>query len=68
MSLQTLKRRVGKLEAIRAQKSEHVVVVFHGTPEANELAKAQIEEGRLVATKLGKDLRILRVGWFESDP
>ena len=46
MSLLTLKRRVEKLESIRAQKrSQHVVVVFNGTPEADEQADKLIEHG-----------------------
>ena len=35
MSLQTLKRRVEKLEAIRAQKGQHVILVSFGQPEAD---------------------------------
>ena len=43
MSLQTLKRRVEKLEAIRAQKNQHVVIVFFGTPEADADADSDCE-------------------------
>ena len=64
MSLQTLKRRVEKLEAIRAQKAQHVVVVFNGTPEADEQAERLIEQGRLEAERLGKKLQVIRIGWF----
>ena len=67
MSLQTLKRRVEKLEAIRAQKCQHVVVVFFGTPEADEQAEKLIEQGRLEAERLGKRLQVIRIGWFGSE-
>jgi len=67
MSLQKLKRRVEKLEAVRAQKAQHVVVVFNGTPEANEQAEKLIAQGRLEAERLGKELQVIRVGWFGSD-
>ena len=67
MSLQTLKRRVEKLEAIRAQKAQHVVVVFNGTPEADEQAERLIEQGRLEAERLGKELQVIRIGWFGPD-
>ena len=63
MSLQTLKRRVEKLEAIRAQKGQHVVLVFSGTPEADEHAERLIEQGRAEAERLGKELQIIRIGW-----
>jgi len=67
MSLQTLKRRVEKLEAVRAQKAQHVVVVFNGTPEANEQAEKLIAQGRLEAERLGKELQVIRIGWFGPD-
>ena len=63
MSLLTLKRRVEKLESIRAQKSQHVVVVFNGTPEADEQADKLIEQGRLDAERLGKELQVIRIRW-----
>ena len=63
MSLRTLKRRVEKLEAIRAQKSQHVVVVFFGTPEADADADRLVEEGRAEAERLGKELQVIRIGW-----
>ena len=63
MILLTLKRRVEKLESIRAQKSQHVVVVFNGTPEADEQADKLIEQGRLDAERLGKELQVIRIGW-----
>ena len=56
MNLLTLKRKVEKLESIRAQKSQHVVVVFNGTPEADEQAEKLIAQGRLNAERLGKEL------------
>ena len=64
MSLQTLKRRVQKLEAIRAQKGQHVVLVFSGTPEADEQAERRIEQGRAEAERLGKELQVIRIGWM----
>lgn len=64
MSLQTLKRRVEKLEAIRAQKAQHVVLVFSGTPEADANADRLLEEGRAEAARLGKELQIIRIGWW----
>jgi hypothetical protein len=63
MSLQVLKRRVEKLEAIRAQKSQHVVVVFFGTPDADADADRLLEEGRAEAERLGKELQVIRIGW-----
>ena len=68
MSLQTLKRRVEKLEAIRAQKSQHVVVVFFGTPEADADADRLVEEGRAEAARLGKELHVIRIGWKTVAP
>ena len=63
MSLQTLKRRVEKLEAICAQKRQHVVIVFFGTPEADADADRLVEEGRAEAERLGKELKVIRIGW-----
>ena len=67
MSLQKLKRRVEKLEGIRAQKSQHVVVVFNGTPEADADADRLVEEGRAEAERLGKELQVIRIGWHRQD-
>jgi len=64
MSLQTLNRRVQKLEAIRAQKGQHVVLVFSGTPEADEQAERLIEQGRAEAERLSKELQVIRIGWM----
>lgn len=63
MSLRTLERRVEKLESIRAKRSQHVVVVFTGTSEADAIADRQIEEGRAEAKRLGKEFRVIRVVW-----
>ena len=63
MSLLTLKRRVEKLESIRTQKSQHVVVVFSGTPEADQQADKLIAQGRLDAERRGKELQVIRIGW-----
>ena len=63
MSLLTLKRRVEKLESIRAQKSQHVVVVFNGTSDADEQSEKFIAQGRLDAERLGKELQVIRIGW-----
>ena len=64
MSLQTLKRRVQNLESVCAQKEQHVVIVFSGASEADATADRLIEEGRAEAERLGKELRVLRVGWM----
>ena len=63
MSLQTLKRRVQTLESACVQKDQHVVVVFFGTSEADADADRLIEEGRAEAERLGKELRVLSIGW-----
>ena len=63
MSLQTLKRRVQSLESVCAQKDQHVVVVFFGTSEADANADRLIEEGRAEAKRLGRELRVIRIGW-----
>ena len=62
-SLTSQRRRVAKLESIRAQNSQHVVVVFFGTPEADEQAEKLIAQGRLDAERLGKELQVIRIGW-----
>ena len=62
-TLTSHRRRVQKLEAIRAQKSQHVVLVFFGTPEADTHADRLIEEGRAEAERLGKELQVLRIGY-----
>ncbi len=62
-TLTSHRRRVQKLEAIRAQKSQHVVVVFFGTPEADADADKLVEEGRAEAERLGKELQVIRIGW-----
>ena len=67
MTLLTLKRRVAKLESIRFQKSQHVVVVFNGTPESDEQSEKLIAQGRLEAERLGKKLQVIRIGWFGSE-
>ena len=63
MSLRTLKRRVQKLEPVCAQKEQHVVIVFSSTSEADANTDRLIEEGRAEAERLGKELRVIRVGW-----
>ena len=63
MSLQTLRRRVQTLESVRAQKDHHVVVVFVGTPETYANADRLVEEGRAEAERLGKELRVIKIGW-----
>lgn len=64
MSLWTLKRRVERLESVRAQKSQHVVIIFFGTPEADEQSEKLITQGRLDAERLGKELQVIRIGWY----
>ena len=72
MSLQTLKRRVEKLEAIRTQKGQHVILVSFGTPEADADADADadrlVEEWRAEAARLGKELHVIRIGWKTVAP
>ena len=63
MRLLSLKSKVQKLESIRAQKSQHVVVVFFGTPESDEQSEKLIAQGRLDAERLGKELQVIRIGW-----
>jgi hypothetical protein len=62
ITIQALRYRVEKLESIRAQKSLHVVVVFNGTPEADEQAEKLITQGRSYAERLGKELQVIRIG------
>lgn len=45
MSLLTLKSGVVKLASIRAPRDQHVVVVFNGTPEADEQAEKLVAQG-----------------------
>ena len=63
MSLQTLKRRVEKLEAIRTQKGQHVILVSFATPEADADVDTLVQEGRAEAARLGKELQVIRIGW-----
>ena len=63
-TLTSHRRRVQKLEAVRAQKGQHVVLVFSGTPEADANADRLIEEGRSEAERLGKELLIIRICWM----
>jgi hypothetical protein len=62
-SLPSQRRRVAKLESIRARKSKHVVVIFNRTPEADEQSEQLITQGRLDAERLGKELQVIRIGW-----
>jgi hypothetical protein len=62
-TLTSHRRRVQKLEAVRAQKGQHVVLVFSGTPEADVNADRLIEEGQKLAKLLDKELRVTRVCW-----
>ena len=64
MSLQTVNRRVQKLESIRARKAQHVVLVFSGTPEADANADKLIEDGHAQAERLGKELQVIRICWM----
>ena len=64
-TLTSHRRRVQKLEAVRAQKGQHIVLVFSGTPEADANADRLIEEGRSEAELLGKELQVIRVGWSQ---
>ena len=62
-TLTSHRRRVQKLEAVRAQKGQHVVLVFSGTPEADANADRLIEEGQKLAKLLDIELRVTRVCW-----
>ena len=62
-TLTSHRRRVQKLEAIRARKAQHVVLVFSGTSEADANADRLVEEGRAEAARLGKELQVIRIGW-----
>ena len=66
MSLQTLKRRVQNLESVCAQKEQHVVIVFVGTPRTEAHVDKLIEEGQAEARRLGKELQVIRVGWIRE--
>ena len=63
MSMQTLRRRVQTLESVRAQKDQHVIVVFFGTTATDANADRLVEEGRAEAERLGKELQVIRIGW-----
>ena len=65
-TLTSHRRRVQKLEAVRAQKGQHVVLVFSGTPEADANADRLIEEGQKLANLLEKELRVTRVCWSKN--
>ena len=62
-TLTSHRRRVQKLEAVRAQKGQHLVLVFSGTPEADANADRLIDEGQKLAKLLDKELRVTRVCW-----
>ena len=66
MSLQTVNRRVQKLESIHARKAQHVVLVFSGTSEADANADRLIEEEQKLANLLDKELRVTRVCWSKN--
>ena len=65
-TLTSQRRRVQKLEATRARKGQHVVLVFSGTPEADANADRLIEEGQKFAKLLDKELRVTRVCWSKN--
>ena len=65
-SLTSQRRRVQKLESVCAQKAQHVVVVFVGTPRTEAHADKLIEEGQVEARRLGKELQVIRVGWLRE--
>ena len=62
-TLTSHRRRVQKLEAVRAQKGQHVVLVFSGTPEADTNADRLIREQQKIAKLQGSELNIVRVRW-----
>jgi len=63
-SLTSQRRRVVKLEALRAKHQPLSLLVFVGTPEANLIAQAQIDEAQSEAVRQGRELRVTRVKWL----
>lgn len=63
-SLTSQRRRVAKLEALRAKHQPLSLVVFVGTSKANLIAQAQIDEAQSEAVRQGRELQVTRVKWL----
>ena len=61
MSLQSLRRRLHKMESKEAQRELHVVMVFTGTPELDKQAERAIAQGEADAKRMNKELRIFEI-------
>ena len=63
-SLTSQRRRIAKLEALRAKRQPLSLLVFVGTPEANLIAQARIDEAQAEAVHQGRELQVTRVKWL----
>jgi hypothetical protein len=61
VSLQSLRRRLHKMESKAAQRELHVVMVFTGTPELDKQAERAIAQGEADAKRMNKELRIFEI-------
>ena len=61
MSLQSLKRRLNRVETKAAHRELHVVMVFTGTPELDKQAERAIAQGEADAKRMNKELRIFEI-------
>ena len=61
MSLQSLKRRLNRVETNAAHRELHVVMVFTGTPELDKQAERAIAQGEADAKRMNKELRIFEI-------
>lgn len=61
MSLQSLRRRLHKMESKAAQRELHVVMVFTGTPELDKQAERAIAQGEADAKRMNKEFRIFEI-------
>ena len=61
MSLQSLKRRLNRVETKAAHRELHVVMVFTGTPELDDKAYKALAQGEADAKRMNKELRIFEI-------
>ena len=61
MSLQSLKRRLNRVETKAAHRGLHVVMVFTGTPELDNKADMAVAQGEADAKRMNKELRIFEI-------
>ncbi len=61
MSLQSLKRRLNRVETKAAHRELHVVMVFTGTPELDKQAEKAVAQGESDAHRMNKELRIFEI-------